>query len=40
MVSEDSILGQELPDARVRGKTVEDVVSLVSEGIEQKMKQS
>ncbi|KAH8878963.1 6-phosphogluconate dehydrogenase C-terminal domain-like protein [Thozetella sp. PMI_491] len=36
VVSEDSILGQELPDARVRGKTVEDVVTLISEGMDKK----
>jgi hypothetical protein len=29
-------LGTELPDARVRGKTVEDVVALISEGIDAK----
>ncbi len=36
IVSEDSLLGHELPDARVRGKTVEDVVALVSDGIDKK----
>ncbi|ETS76900.1 hypothetical protein PFICI_10774 [Pestalotiopsis fici W106-1] len=36
LVSEDTILGSELPDARVRGKTVEDVVALISEGIDAK----
>ncbi|KAM0808455.1 putative Phosphogluconate dehydrogenase NAD-binding putative C-terminal domain-containing protein [Seiridium cardinale] len=34
IVSEDTILGSELPDARIRGKTVEDVVKLISEGID------
>jgi hypothetical protein len=36
VVSEDTILGKELPDARVRGQTVEDVVTLISEGIDAK----
>lgn len=40
IVSEDTVLGTELPDARVRGKTVEDVVALISEGIESKKKKS
>lgn len=35
-MSEDTVLGTELPDARVRGKTVEDVVTLISEGIDAK----
>ncbi|KAI0977377.1 6-phosphogluconate dehydrogenase C-terminal domain-like protein [Xylaria arbuscula] len=36
VVAEDSILGTELPDARVRGTTVEDVVKCLSEGIDKK----
>ncbi|KAH8670794.1 6-phosphogluconate dehydrogenase [Xylariales sp. PMI_506] len=36
-VSEDTVLKGELPDARVRGKTVEDVVTLISEGIDAKV---
>ncbi|KAI1421236.1 6-phosphogluconate dehydrogenase [Xylaria sp. FL1777] len=37
VVAEDSILGNELPDARVRGTTVEDVVACLSEGIDKKL---
>ncbi|KAI0429917.1 6-phosphogluconate dehydrogenase C-terminal domain-like protein [Xylaria sp. FL1042] len=36
VVAEDSILGSELPDTRVRGTTVEDVVACLSEGIDKK----
>lgn len=32
-VAEDSELGLEKPGARVKGKTVEDVVALLSEGM-------
>ncbi|KAH9213277.1 6-phosphogluconate dehydrogenase [Leptodontidium sp. 2 PMI_412] len=35
-VAEDSELGKEQPDARVRGKTVEDVIQLLSEGMKAK----
>lgn len=35
-VAEDSDLGKEMPDKRVRGKTVEDVVTLLSEGMRAK----
>ncbi|KAI0154972.1 6-phosphogluconate dehydrogenase C-terminal domain-like protein [Xylariaceae sp. FL1272] len=34
VVAEDTVLGTELPDKRVRGMTVEDVVECVSEGID------
>lgn len=40
LVAEDTILATELPDARVRGQTVEDVVTCISEGIDQKRKQA
>jgi hypothetical protein len=36
VVAEDSELGQEKPGARVRGKTVEDVVNLLSQGMDAK----
>lgn len=35
-VAEDSDLGKEQPGQRVRGKTVEDVVGLLSEGMKAK----
>jgi len=35
-VAEDSILGDEKPGKRRRGKTVEDVVELLSEGLQAK----
>lgn len=35
-VAEDSELGKEVPDKRVRGKTVEDVVLLLSQGMKEK----
>lgn len=36
IVAEDSELGKEQPDARVRGKTVDDVTNLLSEGMKAK----
>lgn len=36
VVAEDSDLGSEKPGARIRGKTVEDVVHLLSQGIKEK----
>lgn len=36
LVAEDSDLGLEKPGMRVRGKTVEDVVKLLSQGMETK----
>lgn len=33
IVAEDSELGKEQPGQRVRGKTVEDVIELLSEGM-------
>lgn len=38
LVAEDTVLGSELPDARVRGQTVEDVITCISEGIDRKSK--
>lgn len=38
-VAEDTALGSELPDARVRGMTVEDVVVCISERIDRKKHQ-
>lgn len=35
-VAEDSELGKEQPDARVRGKTVDDVTKLLAEGMKAK----
>ena len=35
-VAEDSELGKEQPGKRVRGETVEDVVELLSEGMDGK----
>jgi hypothetical protein len=35
-VADDTVLGSELPDARVRGMTVEDEVVCISEGIDRK----
>ncbi len=35
-VADDSELGKEKPGARVRGKTVEDVVELLSQAMESK----
>lgn len=35
-VAEDSELGKEQPDARVRGKTVSDVTKLLTEGMKAK----
>lgn len=34
MVAEDTVLGEEKPDKRLRGKTVEDAVSLISQGMD------
>ena len=36
IVAEDSELGKEQPDARVRGKTVNDVTELLAEGMKAK----
>jgi hypothetical protein len=36
LVAEDSDLGLEKPGMRVRGKTVQDVVELLSQGMETK----
>lgn len=35
-VAEDTELGKEKPDQRVRGQTVEDVVELISRGLQAK----
>jgi hypothetical protein len=35
-VAEDSELGKEQPDARVRGKTVNDVTELLAQGMKAK----
>jgi hypothetical protein len=36
VVAEDSELGQEKPGARLRGKTVQDVVEVLSQGMKVK----
>lgn len=36
IVADDSELGKEQPDARVRGKTVSDVTKVLAEGMEAK----
>lgn len=36
IVAEDSELGKEQPDGRVRGKTVNDVTELLAEGMKAK----
>ncbi|OAA54373.1 6-phosphogluconate dehydrogenase protein [Niveomyces insectorum RCEF 264] len=36
VVAEDTVLGGELPDSRVRGKTVLDVVTCIGDGLEDK----
>lgn len=35
-VADDSLLGEEKPGKRVRGKTVEDVVDVLAEGLRSK----
>ena len=35
-VAEDSLLGEEKPEKRKRGITVEDVVELLSEGMDER----
>lgn len=34
VVAEDTVLGEENPDKRTRGKTVEDAVRLISQGMD------
>ena len=38
IVAEDTVLGTELPDKRVRGQTVKDVVECITEGLDRKRK--
>jgi hypothetical protein len=40
LVAEDTVLGTEIPDARVRGQTVLDVVTCISEGVDRKQKEA